>query len=65
MLANFDVQGVKTSASKVPENTQVDKVDSKDSNLDESKQKSLQEDLERQYEAGLRRRDGRTVGLGL
>ncbi|CAJ1968013.1 unnamed protein product [Sphenostylis stenocarpa] len=29
------------------------------------KQKELQMDLEKQYTAGLRRRDGRTVGLGL
>ncbi|KAI3750326.1 hypothetical protein L2E82_20960 [Cichorium intybus] len=29
------------------------------------KQKELQIDLEKQYTAGLRRRDGRTVGLGL
>uniref|UniRef100_A0A1J3JRC1 Small acidic protein-like domain-containing protein n=1 Tax=Noccaea caerulescens TaxID=107243 RepID=A0A1J3JRC1_NOCCA len=29
------------------------------------KQKELQKDLEKQYTAGLRRRDGRTVGLGL
>eukprot|EP00252_Welwitschia_mirabilis_P022308 TRINITY_DN5_c0_g1_i1.p1 TRINITY_DN5_c0_g1~~TRINITY_DN5_c0_g1_i1.p1 ORF type:complete len:595 (+),score=146.79 TRINITY_DN5_c0_g1_i1:179-1963(+) len=31
----------------------------------EEKQKELQLDLEKQYTAGLRRRDGRTVGLGL
>ncbi|KAK1437103.1 hypothetical protein QVD17_02888 [Tagetes erecta] len=35
-----------------------------DSSLAE-KQKELQIDLEKQYTAGLRRRDGRTVGLGL
>ncbi|KAD4584647.1 hypothetical protein E3N88_22248 [Mikania micrantha] len=35
-----------------------------DSGLAE-KQKELQIDLEKQYTAGLRRRDGRTVGLGL
>ncbi|MFS7895263.1 putative small acidic protein [Helianthus anomalus] len=35
-----------------------------DSSLAE-KQKELQMDLEKQYTAGLRRRDGRTVGLGL
>ncbi|KAF2588472.1 hypothetical protein F2Q70_00041002 [Brassica cretica] len=29
------------------------------------KQNELQKDLEKQYTAGLRRRDGRTVGLGL
>lgn len=29
------------------------------------KQNQLQLDLEKQYTAGLRRRDGRTVGLGL
>lgn len=29
------------------------------------KEKELQMDLEKQYTAGLRRRDGRTVGLGL
>ncbi|XP_062111953.1 uncharacterized protein LOC133823305 isoform X2 [Humulus lupulus] len=33
--------------------------------LQSEKQKELQMDLERQYTAGLRRRDGRTVGLGL
>lgn len=32
---------------------------------DVEKQKELQLDLEKQYTAGLRRRDGRTVGLGL
>ncbi|KAJ6912130.1 hypothetical protein NC651_014716 [Populus alba x Populus x berolinensis] len=32
---------------------------------DAEKQKELQMDLEKQYTAGLRRRDGRTVGLGL
>ncbi|XP_031104282.1 arginine/serine-rich coiled-coil protein 2-like isoform X4 [Ipomoea triloba] len=32
---------------------------------DAEKQKELQIDLEKQYTAGLRRRDGRTVGLGL
>lgn len=31
----------------------------------EEKQKELQEDLEKQFTQGLRRRDGRTVGLGL
>ncbi|CAK9214231.1 unnamed protein product [Sphagnum troendelagicum] len=31
----------------------------------EEKQRELQEDLERQFTQGLRRRDGRTVGLGL
>lgn len=33
--------------------------------LQSDKQKELQMDLEKQYTAGLRRRDGRTVGLGL
>ena len=32
---------------------------------DADKQKELQMELEKQYTAGLRRRDGRTVGLGL
>lgn len=32
---------------------------------DADKQKALQVELEKQYTAGLRRRDGRTVGLGL
>lgn len=32
---------------------------------DAEKQRELQMDLEKQYTAGLRRRDGRTVGLGL
>ncbi|KAL3646751.1 hypothetical protein CASFOL_009295 [Castilleja foliolosa] len=37
-----------------------------DNNPDVKKQREqLQMDLERQYTAGLRRRDGRTVGLGL
>ncbi|KAK9123189.1 hypothetical protein Sjap_012791 [Stephania japonica] len=36
-----------------------------DSRLRAEKQQELQEDLEKQYTAGLRRRDGRTVGLGL
>jgi len=31
----------------------------------EEKQRELQEDLEKQFSQGLRRRDGRTVGLGL
>ncbi|KAJ7537562.1 hypothetical protein O6H91_11G011600 [Diphasiastrum complanatum] len=31
----------------------------------EEKQRELQQDLEKQFTAGLRRRDGRTVGLGL
>jgi exonuclease I len=31
----------------------------------EENQKALQEDLEKQFTQGLRRRDGRTVGLGL
>lgn len=33
--------------------------------LQAEKQRELQQDLEKQYTAGLRRRDGRTVGLGL
>ncbi|KAK7278973.1 hypothetical protein RJT34_24014 [Clitoria ternatea] len=36
-----------------------------DDMLRAEKQKELQLDLEKQYTAGLRRRDGRTVGLGL
>lgn len=40
------------------------KPDTQDSSLAE-KQNELQMDLEKQYTAGLRRRDGRTVGLGL
>ncbi|XP_031489203.1 uncharacterized protein LOC116256831 isoform X2 [Nymphaea colorata] len=39
--------------------------DGADSALRAEKQKELQLDLEKQYTAGLRRRDGRTVGLGL
>ncbi|KAL1191515.1 hypothetical protein V5N11_002337 [Cardamine amara subsp. amara] len=35
------------------------------SEVEVEKQKELQMDLEKQYTAGLRRRDGRTVGLGL
>lgn len=42
------------------------KVDTKPpSSQDAEKQSQLQLDLEKQYTAGLRRRDGRTVGLGL
>lgn len=41
------------------------KVENKLNNQDAEKQKELQLDLEKQYTAGLRRRDGRTVGLGL
>lgn len=43
------------------------KVDAKPmSSQDAEKQREqLQLDLEKQYTAGLRRRDGRTVGLGL
>lgn len=42
------------------------KVDTKlPSSEDAEKQRELQLDLEKQYTAGLRRRDGRTVGLGL
>ncbi|XP_050232694.1 uncharacterized protein LOC126681244 isoform X2 [Mercurialis annua] len=36
-----------------------------DGRLQAEKQKEVQLDLEKQYTAGLRRRDGRTVGLGL
>lgn len=41
------------------------KVEHKPDNQDAEKQRELQMDLEKQYTAGLRRRDGRTVGLGL
>ncbi|CAK7340247.1 unnamed protein product [Dovyalis caffra] len=41
------------------------KVEPKPDSQDAEKQKELQMDLEKQYTAGLRRRDGRTVGLGL
>lgn len=43
------------------------KPDNQDGNdlIRAEKQKELQQDLEKQYTAGLRRRDGRTVGLGL
>ncbi|PIN21504.1 hypothetical protein CDL12_05808 [Handroanthus impetiginosus] len=42
------------------------KVDHKPDNPDvEKQQEQLQMELEKQYTAGLRRRDGRTVGLGL
>ncbi|WOL20176.1 hypothetical protein Cni_G28979 [Canna indica] len=37
----------------------------KDGNFQAKKQEELDTDLEKQYTAGLRRRDGRTVGLGL
>lgn len=36
-----------------------------DDQLAEKQREQLQMDLEKQYTAGLRRRDGRTVGLGL
>lgn len=36
-----------------------------DSSFTTEKQEELQQDLEKQFTAGLRRRDGRTVGLGL
>ncbi|RVW35931.1 hypothetical protein CK203_090600 [Vitis vinifera] len=39
------------------------KVEHKPDNQDAEKQRELQMDLEKQYTAGLRRRDGRTVGL--
>ncbi|KAL9260281.1 hypothetical protein AKJ16_DCAP04832 [Drosera capensis] len=41
------------------------KVENRVEGQDTEKQRELQLDLERQYTAGLRRRDGRTVGLGL
>nr|GMC85998.1 arginine/serine-rich coiled-coil protein 2 isoform X2 [Ipomoea batatas] len=41
------------------------KMEHKPGTQDAEKQKELQMDLEKQYTAGLRRRDGRTVGLGL
>ncbi|MCE3050330.1 hypothetical protein HAX54_046920 [Datura stramonium] len=41
------------------------KTESKPVIHDAEKQRELQMDLEKQYTAGLRRRDGRTVGLGL
>ncbi|KAL6498546.1 hypothetical protein OROHE_026643 [Orobanche hederae] len=42
------------------------KVENKQDNPDVEKQlEHLQMELEKQYTAGLRRRDGRTVGLGL
>ncbi|KAJ6834838.1 protein starmaker isoform X3 [Iris pallida] len=52
------LMGVK--ADTVP----VSKSDKKDGNL-RAEQEQLEMDLEKQYTAGLRRRDGRTVGLGL
>lgn len=57
------MQGVKSNAS-----TSVQ--ESKTSNKEEGpaevkKQEELDTDLEKLYVAGLRRRDGRTVGLGL
>uniref|UniRef100_A0A6V7QYZ3 Small acidic protein-like domain-containing protein n=1 Tax=Ananas comosus var. bracteatus TaxID=296719 RepID=A0A6V7QYZ3_ANACO len=41
------------------------KPDNKDGSLQAKKREELDMDLEKQYTAGLRRRDGRTVGLGL
>nr|GEV71912.1 hypothetical protein [Tanacetum cinerariifolium] len=49
------LMGVKGDMKKVEQNPEVIA----------EKQKELQMDLEKQYTAGLRRRDGRTVGLGL
>ncbi|URD91829.1 hypothetical protein MUK42_28134 [Musa troglodytarum] len=40
------------------------KPDNNDGSLHAKKQEELDTDLEKQYTAGLRRRDGRTVGLG-
>ncbi|KAF0930197.1 hypothetical protein E2562_030846 [Oryza meyeriana var. granulata] len=55
------LMGVKSSSS-----AQESKVDNKDgSSSDAKKQEELDTDLEKHYIAGLRRRDGRTVGLGL
>uniref|UniRef100_A0A0E0M914 Uncharacterized protein n=1 Tax=Oryza punctata TaxID=4537 RepID=A0A0E0M914_ORYPU len=57
------LMGVKSSNSSI---AQEGKVDSKDgSSSDAKKQEELDTDLEKHYIAGLRRRDGRTVGLGL
>ncbi|KAJ6790629.1 protein starmaker isoform X3 [Iris pallida] len=52
------LMGVKGDTIPVP------KPDKKDGNL-RAEQEQLEMDLEKQYTAGLRRRDGRTVGLGL
>ncbi|KAL5994774.1 hypothetical protein ACLOJK_024829 [Asimina triloba] len=41
------------------------KLENKPNDKDRAEQEQLQLDLEKQYTAGLRRRDGRTVGLGL
>lgn len=57
------LMGVKSSSSS---SAQESKVDGKDgSSSDAKKQEELDTDLEKHYIAGLRRRDGRTVGLGL
>ncbi|CAN8279641.1 unnamed protein product [Cochlearia groenlandica] len=50
------LMGVKGSAASQEQNQH---------EIQAEKQKELQMDLEKQYTAGLRRRDGRTVGLGL
>uniref|UniRef100_A0A0E0BBZ8 Small acidic protein-like domain-containing protein n=1 Tax=Oryza glumipatula TaxID=40148 RepID=A0A0E0BBZ8_9ORYZ len=58
------LMGVKSSSSS--SSAQESKVDGKDgSSSDAKKQEELDTDLEKHYIAGLRRRDGRTVGLGL
>ncbi|KAL5225250.1 hypothetical protein ABZP36_011889 [Zizania latifolia] len=58
------LMGVKSSSTSAP--AQESMVDNKDgSSSDAKKQEELDTDLEKHYIAGLRRRDGRTVGLGL
>jgi hypothetical protein len=55
------LQGVKNSAP-----VQEKKVQNMDGSSDEAKKlEELDTNLEKHYIAGLRRRDGRTVGLGL
>ncbi|KAG8088160.1 hypothetical protein GUJ93_ZPchr0010g8561 [Zizania palustris] len=57
------LMGVKSSTSASAQENEVDNKDGGSS--DAQKQEEQDTDLEKHYIAGLRRRDGRTVGLGL
>ncbi|CAN4075406.1 unnamed protein product [Withania somnifera] len=58
--------GNKKTTSNTDEGVKGDvKTENKPIIHDAERQRELQMDLEKQYTAGLRRRDGRTVGLGL
>ena len=56
------MQGVKSNASA---SVQESKAGNEEGPAEVKKQEELDTDLEKLYVAGLRRRDGRTVGLGL